>query len=133
MDDANDSVVSEPDWESWFAETCAEAMKLHVSEYETFQNCTYEILKTSHENLQAGMGEKIMNGFQQICNGFGSQRLGDKQEILGDVENIINISSQKLLDACQLHIDTQIAQFCRSFEQEVQGAFSMSGKKFQEF
>ena len=107
-------------------------MKLHISDYEAFQKRIYEMLKTSHENLQAGMGEKIMGGFKSICDGFSNQSLGDKQEILGAVENIVKISSQKIYDSCQLHVDTQIAQFCHTFEREVQVAFSASGKRFQD-
>ena len=107
-------------------------MKLHISDYDAFQKRIYEMLKTSHENLQAGMGEKIMGGFKSICDGFSNQSVGDKQEILGAVENIVKISSQKIYDSCQLHVDTQIAQFCHTFEREVQVAFCASGKKLQD-
>ena len=120
-----------PNWDEWFQNKFSEAMVTHVANYNTFQQKLATQVQNSHESLKMAMGEKILHGLQKMCDSFAAQNAGDRAELAGCVEQLLQTSTQKIFDTCQEQIDTQIAQIQQKFTHETQEIFDACTTRFQ--
>lgn len=111
------------DWDTWFQEKFSDAMQTFASTNEQFKNYMLELLRSNHENLRTVMGQHIVGGLEKLCVAIGTQNAADRAEIATGVENVIQISIQNAVAACERHADTQILHFQQQLDQELGKTF----------